>query len=150
MSKQPTYVFILWGDDFEETPATIFVTELREAGLRVKVVGLTPQRINGAHGLALLPDLSLDQALPLAAQTICLIIPATAAGLKRLTNDPRLPDLCHRAQANQAKFIIGPLNPTDLTASDLFPPTADVITYPASETLIPFARDVAGRLAMPA
>ena len=67
MRKLNDYVLVLWAERFDEAAATIFVTVLREAGLRVKVVGLTPPPVSGAHGLALVPDLSLDQALPLAA-----------------------------------------------------------------------------------
>ncbi|NJN98486.1 MAG: DJ-1/PfpI family protein [Anaerolineales bacterium] len=83
MARHRDYVFVLWADQFEEAPATIFVTELREAGLRVKVVGATPAPISGLHGLALVPDLTLDQALTLLAQVICLIIPQTGRGYLR-------------------------------------------------------------------
>ncbi len=64
MPRTQDYVFVLWGDRFEEVAATIFVAELRQAGLRVKVVSLTRRRVNGGHGLALLPDLTLEEALP--------------------------------------------------------------------------------------
>ena len=63
MTKPVQYVFVLWGKGFYEASATIFVTELRRAGLRVKVVGLTQRRTSGAFGLALVPDVTLDQIL---------------------------------------------------------------------------------------
>jgi hypothetical protein len=147
MSKFSDYVFVLWGDQFEEVAATIFVTELREAGLRVKVVGLTPRRISGAYGLALVPDLTLDQALSLAAKAVCLVIPYRSRGLKRLKNDPRLRDFFSRVQANKARFVIGQLNGDDLANLDLFPISADnVVVYPDKEELVEFARELAGSL----
>jgi hypothetical protein len=147
MPKSYEYVFVLWGDEFDEVPATVFVSELREVGLRVKIVGLSSQRMSGAHGLALVPDLTLDQALALAPNTICIIIPFASQGIRRLKNDPRLREFCDQAQANQAKFILGRLNETDIADLNLFPPcSTDVMVYPESENLVVFARDVAGLL----
>jgi hypothetical protein len=141
------YVFVLWGDKFEEAIATIFVTELREAGLRVKVVGLTPQRISGLHGLALVPDLTLDQALPLASQAMCLVIPNAASGLKRLKNDPRLREFFAIARANRAKFIIGSSGQADLADLGLGPIAEEsLVVYPEHEGLVEFARELGGSL----
>ena len=56
MSKPDNYIFVLWADKFEEVTATVFITELRKAGLRAKLVGLTRQQTSGAYGLALAPD----------------------------------------------------------------------------------------------
>jgi hypothetical protein len=146
MPKSRDYVFVLWGDKFEEATATIFVTELRKAGLRVKVVGLTAQRTSGVHGLALVPDLTLDQALPLAAEAICLIIPYTSRGIKRLKNDPRLRKFFSRARTNRAKIVIGQLNGIDIAEVGLFPSTNNLLIYPDSEGLVGFARELAGML----
>ncbi len=141
------YVFVLWADQFEEATATIFVTELREAGLRVKVVGLTLQQISGSHGLALVPDLSLDQALPLATSAMAVIIPCASRGIKRLKNDPRLHSFFYQAYSNQAKFVLDPLNETDLLQVGLFPVSADkMIAYPGNEDLVEFVRSLAGSL----
>ena len=43
MTSADGVVFVLWGSQFDEAPATIFITEFRNAGLRVKVVGLHGQ-----------------------------------------------------------------------------------------------------------
>ncbi|MCB9078360.1 MAG: DJ-1/PfpI family protein [Anaerolineaceae bacterium] len=145
------YIFVLWGNHFEEATATIFVTELREAGLRVKVVGLTPQRISGSHGLALVPDLTLDQALSLAIKVICLVIPHTSSGLNRFKNDPRLRHLFSQAFENQAKFVISQLNETDLPNLNMFPGSlADqIIAYPVNKPeMVGFARELANSLLM--
>ncbi len=147
MSIYQDYIFVLWGNDFEEAAASIFVSELREAGLRVKVVGLTAQRINGCHGLGLIPDMTLEQALPLASQTRCLIIPNTATSLKRLENDPRLRNFCDQAQANEAMFVIGDLHQIESMDLGFFSGTfPELVTYPDGEELVTFAREMAERL----
>ena len=107
MLKANDYVFVLWGDKFEEAAATIFVTAFREAGIRVKVIGLTAQRISGAHGLALVPDLTLDQALRLASNAVCVILPYTSRGIKRLRNDPRIMEFFSLANSNNARLRFG-------------------------------------------
>lgn len=142
--KTKDYVFVLWGDGFDETVATIFITELREAGLLVKVVGLTARQISGARGLALVPDLTLDQALPLASQAICLIIPTAVRRSEQLNNDPRLDQFFEQASANQAKFIAGRRYQTGLAGLEL-PALAkgDVIIYPELEDVVKFAREMA-------
>lgn len=137
-----SYVFVLWGSNFEEVVASIFVTECREAGLRVKLVGLTPLHISGSHGLVLVPDLTLDQALPLAGDALCVVIPYTAPGLKRLKNDPRITKFFQQAQANQARFVIGPLQEMELANEPLFS-GKELIVYPDSEELTPFVRQLA-------
>ena len=144
MSQSAEYIFVLWGSGFDEATATIFITELRRAGLHVKLVGLTQRRSNGAYGLALVPDLTLEQVLPLAGRTRCMIVPYTSTGNKRLRNDPRLNEFFERAHANQARFVSGPLDQADLA---MFPADIDKVTIqPGSEDLIKVARRVVGEL----
>jgi len=147
MPKSNDIIFVLWGDNFEEAAATIFVTELREAGLRVKVVGLTPPNIKGSRGLALVPDLTLEQALPLAGQSVCLVIPCASPGIKRLNNDPRLGQLFRLARSNKAKFVVGQLRESDITDFGLLLLYAErVFMYPDREDLVKFARKLADSL----
>lgn len=144
MSKYRDYIFLLWGDRFDEAVATILVTELRKAGLRVKVVGLTPRQIGGAHGLALVPDLTLDQALPLASQAICLIIPCRASWSKYLQNDPRIRQLIEQANPSQIKLVVGTWN--EPIQTDLALPATvkeNVMVYPETEDVVEFARETA-------
>ncbi len=138
------YIFVLWGDGFDEAVATIFVTELREAGLLVRVVGLTPRKISGARGLALVPDLTLDQALPLASQAICLIVPSTSRWSERYNSDPRLHEFFRQANSNQAKFVIGSFNEIIPTSRELLTLTSEnVMVYPEIENIVKFARKTA-------
>jgi hypothetical protein len=146
MSKYQSYVFVLWGDRFREAEAAIFVTKLRDAGLRVKVVGLTPHELDGAHGLALVPDLSLDQALPLASRAIGVIIPATLSGLKRLQNDPRVRQFFQQADHHRAYFVLGSVNKADVMGLGWLPVSVDrVICYPSFEDLMMFTQGLATR-----
>ncbi len=146
MLKSYDYVFVLWGNKFEETPATIFVTEMRKAGLRVKVVGLSHRRSSGTHGLTLLPDLTLDQAIPLANNATCLVIPCASQGAKQLRDDPRWRDFFDRAHSNKAQFVIGQLSETDATNLGLLKLPDRLTVYPDSEDLVEFAREMAGTL----
>lgn len=144
MSRSEEYIFVLWGNGFDEATATIFVTELRRVGFRVKMVGLTQRHLGGACGLVLVPDMTLEQALPLVDKVSCLVVPYTSSGSKRLWNDPRLSEFFHKIHDNQAKFVIGHLDKADL---DLFPPTIDkIVVEPDSEDLIKVVRSLARSL----
>jgi hypothetical protein len=144
MSKSRDYVFVLWGDRFDEAAATIFITELREAGLRVKVVGLTPRQIGGVHGLALVPDLTLDQGLTLASQAICVVIPTTVQWSERFNNDPRIAKFIAHVSSNQTRFVVGMGDETMITGLKL-PASVEenIMIYPEAEDLVKFAREMA-------
>jgi transcriptional regulator GlxA family with amidase domain len=145
MFRFQDYIFVLWGDQFEALAATAFVTELREAGLKVKLVSFDRARITGNHGLTLVPDLTLEQILPLASKTISVIIPSGSLGAKLLENDPRLADFFRQAHSSGAQFVIG--QASNLTNMNFFPPSIDnITTYPDREDLIPFARQLATSL----
>jgi hypothetical protein len=145
MSRPKDYVFVLWGDKFEETTAATFITELRKAGLLVKLVSLNSRQIRGAQGLALIPDLTLGQALPLAVNAICVIIPYTSPDLKQLKNDPRLCEFFSQACANKAKFVIRPLNETAIAELGLFP-VDNMVVYPEGGDLVGFVRELGSLL----
>ncbi|MFQ5614319.1 MAG: DJ-1/PfpI family protein [Anaerolineae bacterium] len=147
MSKFTDYVFVLWGEQFDETTATVFVSELRRAGLRVKVVGLVSGRMSGHFGLALVPDIMLDRALSLAAKAMCVVIPDSSPGLKRLRNEPRLREFLQQTRAAEAIFIVGQFDEADLAELGLSPSQAGrVLVYPEAEDLVEFAREVARSL----
>ena len=135
--------FVLWGEKCDEAAAALFVTKLRAAGLRVRVVGISGKRIGGAQGLQLVADLALDQALPLVAQAACVIIPCPAVILARFLHDPRLHNFLEiiarreipllMAQSESAVHKLDALLELDLSA--------DLITfYPPGEALLPFIR----------
>jgi len=98
-------VLILWADGFDELAATAFTTTLRKAGMRVRVVGSARTYIVGANGLALLPDMTLDQAGTLTDDVAAVILPAGSRAVKRLGDDPRVHDLIGRACKGHALLI---------------------------------------------
>lgn len=100
------YIIIIWGDKFDEDVATIFTTEARRVGLCVKVVGVTGVQAAGGNGLVLSADLTLSQAMVLADNAICVVIPCSAAVLQRIENDPRLSEFFQRANVNHALFVV--------------------------------------------
>lgn len=147
MPKSTNNVFVLWVDNCDEVAATIFTAELRQAGLRVKVVSLTRRQTRGARGLALVPDLTLERALPLANRIACLIIPCPLRVIRSLKNQPRLQEFFSLVRSNQAKFVIGPLHGGDFNDLGSFSLSReDVTVYPESGELVEFVREFAGSL----
>jgi hypothetical protein len=140
-------VLVLWGQGFDEITASIFVVELRRAGIRVKLMGLNSRQIAGQHGLALVPDLTLGQALRRANRTRCLILPAPVAAIKQFSYDPRLAELLGLAASNQALLVMDSLPTHDLLLSNpllqSFPNVlANVLAYPSFEELVSFVQFV--------
>lgn len=82
--------YVLWGDGFDEVLAVTFVTALRKAGLRVKLVGLRLQPMTGAYGVTLLPEIALDEALTDREHLSGLVVPCDEGGWQRLQQEPRL------------------------------------------------------------
>lgn len=142
------YMFVLWADRFDESAATLFVTEFRIAGLRTKLVSLVSHASAGAHGLALAPDLTLDQALPLAGRAACVVIPGGAAAIRRLGDDPRLRVFLAQAQARGALFVVG-LDGEGALGGILGGGVSpiDVLAYPGRAGLLDCAGRVTRRLA---
>lgn len=143
----PTYhqVLVLWGQGFDELAASIFISELRQLGIRVKVVGLNMQQNTGQHGLALVPDLTLDKALRTAKRSCCIIVPATWAALQQFNYDPRLTKLLYIAMNNQALVLVAPPQPpqpANQQKQELRLPTLTLLEYPDVEDLMTFVRKV--------
>jgi hypothetical protein len=147
MVKVQRYVFVLWGQHCDEAAASIFITELRKTGLLVKLVGVSGQRSAGAHGLTLVPDLMLSEAVPLARQAIGVVIPCASTHLRRFANDPRLGDLLTQSQAQQARLVVREdLDPVTLLALGLSVVHEEAVAielYPEGESLIAYARALA-------
>lgn len=108
MTTSHPEVLVLWAERFDEAAATIYITELRKVGLHTKLVGLADRAAVGAHGLALVADWTLEEALAQAQSVTCVIIPAQAPGMERLNNDPRVRRFFDRLAARQTTLVIGP------------------------------------------
>ncbi len=147
-------VFIFWGRNFDGAAATIFVSELRQAGLRVKVVGLDGDLPVGMNGVTLVPDIPLSKAVPQANHASCIIVPCQACHWPRIQQDPRLVDLLAASQqvgallvvASSCESALGQSNVRDALVDRLKALMPTIREYPAHEELTSFARALAGGL----
>lgn len=102
-------VILLLADGFGEMAFTILLVTLREAGLAVLVVGLRSGRVNGAHGLMIVPDISMDRLLEKMPPILALILPSGIGHLGRLQIDPRVGALLGQCVEEKAMLVgLGP------------------------------------------
>lgn len=149
LEKINNLVFVFWGEYFEEATATIFASKLRQVGLCVKIVGLMGQQACGKNGVALLPDLSLRDALSAAEKAICIVLPCSAATLKHVEADPRVGDLFHQAYANGARFVVSSRDLIEKTGlKKLFANDNYITTYEEEGDLLQYAEELAKQLAL--
>lgn len=147
MTQPDRFVMILWAAKFDELPASLFVALLRDAGVRVKLVGLTSGRAAGSHGLGLVPDLTIEEALPLCASASCVVIPCGPVALRRLSWDPRVRELLRMARANHALVVVSAGSDAVLVDTGLVPVSSGrLMTYHSDGDLFDFAGDLASLL----
>ena len=100
-------VLVLWGEQFDGEMAVMFLTQLRQAKVRVKLVGLRGKSTAGLYGISLLPEMTLSQALPIAKFVSSIVIPCHSPHLVSMGNDPRIRDFFNEADNNQVQFVVG-------------------------------------------
>lgn len=143
MARHGKIVFVLWGAGCDEWTAVTFVIMLRATGIAVKLVGVSGRQVRGAHGLALTPDYTLSQAVPLAHQAACVVIPCPTGSLVRFTKDPRLCEFLRQAQAQQAHFLLHDqydvatllnlgIGPVDAQLIDVYPRQEELLAFVAT------------------
>ncbi|MCB0168215.1 MAG: DJ-1/PfpI family protein [Anaerolineae bacterium] len=96
---------MLLADGFDETPTISVLIALREAGLRTKLVGLRSKPTAGAHGIMLIPDLSLSQLLEMKSAICALILPGGGGHLERLRQDPRVNFILQSSADSDVAFV---------------------------------------------
>jgi len=161
MAKTREYILVLWGKYFEEATTTIFVTELRQSGLRVKVVGLDGSQTCGMHGLTIVPDMPLSKALSITDKVLCVIVPCSRQRWSQLYEDPRVNDFFEQAFSNHASVVVNGAakdvfnnnansffsvpdqSVVDEQMVERVPTHKDVLVYPESDDLLEFARGLA-------
>jgi putative intracellular protease/amidase len=91
-SSQKKCVLVLIADGFKEREAIVLLSLLRQAGLCVKSVGLTSGLVSSAHGVWLMPDLTLTDlnGWTNATSISAVILPKSGQSLARLKTDPRV------------------------------------------------------------
>lgn len=94
--------------------------------------------------------MTLGEALPLAHQAICVVIPCNAGAIKRMKNDPRVSDFFKQASAKHARFVMKQLTVVEkplIGESEI--PFDQITTYSESEDLKRFANNVADIISNP-
>jgi len=75
----------------EEIEAVTLIDILRRAGIEVVAAGLGEGPVRGSHGIALLPDCTLDEARQGESRHFDMIaLPGGMPGMTHLKNDPRI------------------------------------------------------------
>lgn len=86
-------VLILIAPSFQEEVFSITI-QIRQAGVKVSLVGLTAGLIHSLHGIAIQPDYTLSEID--SAENCTLIITGDAQCTTALLSDPRVHQLIHR------------------------------------------------------
>jgi 4-methyl-5(b-hydroxyethyl)-thiazole monophosphate biosynthesis len=94
-------VLIPLADGFEEIEAVTVIDILRRGGVDVVTAGLQPGPVSGSHGITLLPDCSLDEALE--GDYDMMVLPGGLPGADHLGDDARVTRLL-RALADSGRF----------------------------------------------
>lgn len=146
MSNKRDHCFVLWADRFDEAAAAIFVTEFRKAGLRTSLVRAAGQNDAGANGLALVPDMSIDEARAVADRSVCVVIPCNTAAVQQLCMDPRVAEFLDVALTDDGKLVVGQ---QALGAAPWKAPlaAAEVTLYCDQQSMLRLARRIAHQLA---
>ncbi len=147
MATRDGLVLVLWAPRFDELAATVFVTALREAGLKVKLVSLSRRFAGGSHGLGLVPDLSLEEALPLAGAVTCIVLPCGAGDVRRIAQDPRVRELLWLGQAYCATLVVRRGAEASLADLALISRgTGHLVSFSPGDDLLAFAAGLAAAL----
>lgn len=87
---------------FEEIEAVTIIDVLRRAGIEVTTAGLEPGTVPGAHGIALVPDRTLDDVR--ADEYDLNALPGGMPGADHLDRDPRIRRLV-KEMAAAGKYV---------------------------------------------
>jgi len=106
-TSQKQCILILITDGFQELDAIILLSLLRQAGLWVKSVGLASGLVSSAHGVWLMPDLTLAtlDKWTNAAFVSAVILPEGQQSLARLETDPRVHKLLRQIVAQNGQIV---------------------------------------------
>lgn len=117
-------VVVLIATGFDELEVAGCLHPLREAGLRVALVGLTSGIIFGQHGLRVLPDVTLGQFHAAQWPPRLLVIPGGSGHAAALVADPRVHQLLQATLARQGQVAVW------ATAHKRFEPLLGEVAHP--------------------
>lgn len=89
-------VLVLLADGFEEIEGVTIVDVLRRGGVEVTTASLAPGPVRGSHGISVMADTTLDQAVAAAGAYDAVVLPGGSPGYTNLADDRRVLDLLGR------------------------------------------------------
>lgn len=115
MSKSEPTTLVLWDHYFDEDAAVHFITHLRQAGRRVKLVALHNPCAKGKHGITVTADLTLDEALGQTYSVSQIFVPCTESRFAQLCVDPRLEKLVNLVREKAGEVLFREESPSQTT-----------------------------------
>jgi hypothetical protein len=98
-------ILLLLAEGFPEAEATLYISELRAAGLPLKTVGLTRRPVRSEHGVQIVPDLTVDAVIQTSPRIALLILPGGKATVGASRTDPRTRLLLDLVQDQGGYFV---------------------------------------------
>ncbi|NOT30053.1 MAG: DJ-1/PfpI family protein [Planctomycetes bacterium] len=95
-------VLVPLAEGFEEIEAVVVIDVLRRAEIEVRVAGLVPGPVRGAHGITLATDCALDEVD--AGALAMIVLPGGMPGTTNLKKDARILALV-RALEGSGRFV---------------------------------------------
>ena len=98
---------VIVAEGFDESETIPILSLLRQAGLCVKSVGLTSGLVGSAHGVWIMPDLTLAELEQLNStiSVSVIILPDGRQSLARLEADPRVHRLLRQVVAQRGRIV---------------------------------------------
>ncbi len=142
---------------FDETETITMISILRQAGLCVKSVGLTSGLVGSAHGLWLMPDLTLSDLDNLVKTKFIsmVVLPENEKCLVKLQTDPRILKFLGQVVVQRGQIAVGPRGMQLLGAASLqshglgevsLDSTSYLLIQKSDQTTEDFAHDLVRRL----
>jgi 4-methyl-5(b-hydroxyethyl)-thiazole monophosphate biosynthesis len=132
-------VLVPLAEGFEEIEAVVIIDVLRRAGLEVRVAGLVPGPVRGAHGITLATDCALDEVS--ADGLAMIVLPGGMPGTANLRKDARILELVRRLEGSGRLVAAICAAPTVLAAAGVLAGRR-VTSYPSVRDQLPGAEVV--------
>jgi hypothetical protein len=153
-------ILVVMANGFVETETISIISILRQAGLCVKSVGLASGLVGGAHGLWIMPDLTLSDLDDLMKTKFVrmVVLPESEQSLARLEIDPRIHKFLSQVVAQKGQIAVGPRGMQLLRAASLpgnkldderLDCTSCLLIQKSGQSPEAFAHDLVRRLTQP-
>ena len=94
-------IALLLADGFEEVEALTIVDFLRRAGVDIRIVGIGGSPIRGSHGIAVLPDVSIDEV---GDDVEGVVVPGGMPGAENISSSDKALELIRKAD-EQSRLV---------------------------------------------